>query len=121
MTTLRIKITKDILEKSKFCDTNPGKNCAISLAIRDIFPNAHIGENSIDPFFDDERVSDSHRIWLPKEASSFIRKFDHTCWQSRPDMDEFEFDIFISDSVLERIDIEEVKTALAEHPTLCLL
>ena len=41
---MRIKITQEILERSKMCGigTDVGFNCAISLAIRDVFPNSFV-------------------------------------------------------------------------------
>lgn len=45
MTQLKITVTKEILEKSKNCGDayGAGKNCAIALAVRDVFPMAWVG------------------------------------------------------------------------------
>ncbi len=51
----KIMITKEILEKSKLCSSNDktyqvaGENCAIALALKDLFPNIYVGNHSISP------------------------------------------------------------------------
>lgn len=71
---LKIKVTKDILERSKMCSTMIGENCAIALAVRDIFPNAWVEEADIMPHFPKQNFSEY--IPLPLSAKMFIEQFD---------------------------------------------
>ena len=121
MTKLKIKVTKDILERSKMCGTNEGEtvsqNCAVALAIRDIFPLAAVDGDNIWPNFSlaDELIP------LPKDARVYIIEFDNTHPVERPCLPEIEFEIQIPDSVIEKINIEELKPLLENHPTLQLI
>jgi len=123
MTKLKIKVTKDILERSKWC-TNKGSNsagysCAISLAVRDIFPDAFVGGNRI--YANGLEAEKLKTIELPQKAQIFITEFDTTMPVRRPLMPEIEFEVEVPDEVLEDIDIEEVKKVLENHPTLELV
>lgn len=116
MYTLKIKITKEILEKSKNCqDKDLERNCAISLAIRDVFPYASTDNSSICPFSDDLEIS------LPKKAVSFIDEFDLSSPQERVLMPEIEFSIRVKNKVIERINIDEIKPLLQNHHCLTLI
>jgi hypothetical protein len=118
MTTLKIKVTKDILEKSKYCDQAASKakyNCAVSLAIRDIFPESYVMQNYINP------MVGCHVISLPEEARDFIGKFDISSPEERMLMPELEFEISIQDSTIEKINIDELRPLLQNHPTLQLI
>lgn len=114
-TTLKIKITKEILYKSRFCSSMPWENCAISLAIRDILPNAAVCSKHIYPHGYEKETD---KIRLPRIAKNFIREFDVSSVFIRENMPEIEFEIDIPDSVIERINIDEIKSLLVNHPTL---
>jgi hypothetical protein len=127
---LTIKITKDILERSKLCGLDNkliGKNCAIACAVRDIFPYTEVTDTKIF-LFDREIPDDEYRpneaickIPLPKEATEFIVEFDNTSSRNRPFMNSVEFDIEIPDEIIEKIvDIEDIKTIIVETPHLFL-
>lgn len=136
MYTLKIKVTKEILEKSKYCGGNMG-SCAIAQAVRDIFPTAIVGFVDMALFspdikevgneawmdfwykFKHEKPKDNH-ISVSEEMYQFISLFDRTPEEERPNLPEQEFEINLCDKVIEKINIEEIKSVLENHPTLQL-
>ena len=119
----QIKVTKDILEQSKECSIGEdvaavGKNCAIALTLKDIFPNVFVSANDIYPFgIDDKNPSHNLTIPMPKIARDFVKVFDSlsAIRNLRPRLPEFEFSIDIPDEIISEIDIAEV-TTLANRP-----
>lgn len=144
MTKLKIRVTKEILDRSKMCNTDinvgmesnqkcegfAGANCAIALAVRDIFPNAWVdifciipfaaGNTGLDIFRSISYPKPDNYIRLPQIASDFISRFDKAEPQERVQMPEMEFEVEIPDEVIEQVNISEVATLLANHPTLKL-
>lgn len=127
MTKLKIKVTEEILRKSQFCGTIYSTepviaNCAIALAVRDIFPNALVADSmkSCDTviLIGEERELE---IELPLEAQMFVSAFDISTPEERTEMDELEFEVEIPEEVLKTIDIEEVKNILKTSSTLELI
>jgi hypothetical protein len=126
MTKLKIKVTKEILERSKRCGIKKygvpkkevGESCAIALAVRDIFPMAHVTRWNICSEGIDVLKS---YIKLPTEATHFIDLFDTAGEEMRTSIPEFEFEISIPDEVIEEINIDEIKPLLVNHPTLELI
>lgn len=125
MTKLRITVTKEILERSRFCGFASGQlptsHCAIALAIRDIWPNACIEEEGI--FVD--ATNKEGRFWrgifdikLPYEATTFIQEFDSATIIQRPLLPEISFEITIPEEIIDQINIDELKPLLENHPTL---
>ncbi len=121
MVTLKIKVTKEILERSKMCGIHNIKvstNCAVALAVRDIFPRANVELEYIEPF----TKLESERIELPMEATDYIILFDE--FKKTPlirlMMPEIEFEVIIPDTVIDQINIDEIKPLLQNHPTLKL-
>lgn len=113
---LKISVTKEILEKSHNCsETQVAMNCAIALAVRDIFPDACVGPIGIRPF------SNQIAITLPKNARQFIGQFDSSTPEERMEMSPITFEIEVPDEVIELINIDELKPLLQNHPTLELL
>lgn len=116
MTKLKIKITKQILEKSKYCGTDGhqwdamSSGCAIALALRDVFPDALVRTENIIIYKGD---FDS-LVSLPAKAKFFIVRFDRSTPEQRVLMPEFEFEIDIPDEVIEKINIDD----LVNHQTL---
>ena len=121
--TFEIKITKEILAGSKECGTHNdlekiGNNCAIALAVKDIFPNVFVTTHHIYPFgIDDDRYN-RLSIPLPGVALNFIKIFDslRSIHNARLCLPEFEFNIDIPDEIISLIDIDEVKNILAKNP-----
>lgn len=118
MTKLKIKVTKDILERSKMCinDETAPTNCAIALAVRDIFPDARVGGFNLS--FDGTY---KYFVSMPVDAILFIRRFDSTPSHLRPQLSEIEFEIEVPDEVTESINIDELKPLLQNHPNLQLV
>ena len=123
MTTIKIKVTREILEKSAYCDLSKvGENCAIALAVRDVLPMANVGSSSIYPFGTGTRQHCLMEIQLPELAQNFITAFDRNSPLCRLEFPEVEFDVEVPDDVLEMIaPIEELKKQLFNHPTLQLV
>ncbi len=128
---IKIKVTKDILERSKMCGKTPETrnkvhtSCAIALAIRDIFPQASVSTN-IKPFFYNEDLSCDFRnrdsvIRLPEEAVEFIDDFDESTPEQRVQMNPIEFEVEIPDCVVDQISIEEITRIVESSPTLELV
>jgi hypothetical protein len=127
MVKLTIKITKEILERSKGCAAHEsGKNCAIALAIRDIMPGAFVSNRYIFPMYYKKDHSnfaeiDLPSIDLPSIAINFISRFDAMLPEDRVFMEEIEFEVEIPDDFIQLIDISEVQKVLENHPTLTLI
>jgi hypothetical protein len=97
------------------------QNCAIALAIRDIFPKAWVTTEEV---FLNGRVDDyTESANLPGEATDFIIHFDDLGNEpiKRTELPELEFTISIPEKVINQIDISEVTERLKDHPTLELI
>jgi hypothetical protein len=111
MTKLLIKITPEVLERAKMCGIeNTGENCAIAIAVRDIFPKAWIGRNLFFPFCDKSggKSNTELDVDLPYEATRFITHFDSLTPLERVALPPFSFTVTLPDEVVERIDISQV-------------
>lgn len=108
---LKITISKEVLECAKMCGTDDtGHNCAVALAVRDIFPLAWVRRTEINPF----GIYEGYRIKLPQDATDFIDEFD---WlrnkpEQRPLLPPFSFTVELPDEVVERIDISDIEKSL---------
>ncbi len=121
----KISITKEILASSKDCGINDdetetiGKNCAISVAVKDIFPDVFVTDHHIYP--QGIRETDSAadiKIMMPKIAQDFVRIFDSLKGMSklRLLLPEFEFEILIPDEIISQIDIDDLKAIASNNP-----
>lgn len=122
MIKLKITVDKDILERSKNCSDNAQNNCAIALAVRDIFPKACIGRDRM--WFDTHPGSSTGKgvfVVLPREVEYFIDLFDSRLPIERTDLPELTFEIEIPDEVVGNINIDEIRPSLGNHPTLELI
>ncbi len=120
---LKISITKEIIKECKNCgneyeEHEIGKNCAVAVALSDIFPNVYITNYYIFPFgieheYEKEQVL---KIPLPIIAQQFIKLFDgfRLTPKLRLLLPDFEFTINIPDEVIEQINIDEVKELIEE-------
>ena len=112
----KIRITKDIIEQCKNCGTTNdqfeiGSNCAIALAVQDIFPGVYVTNYYIFPFgINDEKRKDV-KIFLPVVAQQFIKLFDGFSLMPnlRLLLPEFEFTIDVPDQFIDEINIDEIK------------
>lgn len=123
---LQVNLTQQIIIESKNCKNEPGENCAIANAIRDIFPDAMIGKDKI---FFKKRLSEpfdfffnakDQAIQLPLAASIFINEFDNTNPAERVKMKPMSFEINVPDSLIDDIDISEIQDILSHSKTLQL-
>lgn len=115
-TKLQVRITKEILQLSAYCghikeqgkymlsddeSVAVGCNCAIALAIRDIFPKAMVGPTTILPFGEEPFSTCFSEIDLPEEAIAFVREFDDCMPEKRRKMKACKFEVEIPDDVLD--------------------
>lgn len=111
---IKIKVTKDILKKAMYCGIDDstsvynggiGQNCAIALAVRDVFPDAIVGLEEM--YFTKDDLASTE---LPVEAKEFIDRFDMLGESPamRLDLDEFEFEINVPKSIINSINIEDI-------------
>lgn len=119
---LTINVTREVLENSKSCPVqNRSENCAIAVAVRDIFPAATVVHHWIYAFYGDPlRCNMDDEIRLPKEAMAFIFKFDSLLPSERATMPEFAFEVEVPDTVMNEIGIDQVHAILKESKTLSL-
>ena len=116
---LKIKVTKEILKASMMCGTKPNDkewlNCAIALAVRDIFPTAEVYGSSIEYNEDDTLISE-----LPKIAERFIIRFDSLkdTPKERLKMTPIEFEVNIPDEVIDEIGIDQAIEIINNSKTL---
>jgi len=108
-----IKVTKEILERSKYCNfaiCDVTANCAIALAVRELFPEASVGCETM--------MLAGCSVRLPNEASLFINEFDSNGPVHRQLMPPISFEIDVPDYVIDQIGIGQVYKALSESKTL---
>jgi hypothetical protein len=113
-TPFAIRITKEILDRAKNCgqkeEQSIGDNCAIALALQDLFPDVFVTGDHTHPFGFDQQSVSPMKISLPLVAQNFIKVFDSLVQipRVRLRLPEFEFDISIPDKILEQINIDEI-------------
>lgn len=130
---LKIKVTKEILEQSMYCGlsyevVSTPENCAVALAVRDIFPKAWVmfeereEENKI-AVINAFGIQCEDTIVLPGFVKEYIDQFDYLKREpeKRIHLPELEFEIEIPEDIIEQINIEELRGLLQNHPTLQLL
>jgi hypothetical protein len=110
-----VKVTKEILRQSKYCGKDRegykiGNNCAIALAVADIFPDVFVSGFHIYPLGVETPAVQDLRIPLPLVARQFIKLFDgfYLTPNLRTLLPEFEFEMEIPDEVIFSINIEEL-------------
>lgn len=112
---LRINVTKKILWESRnadYCDT---EECALAHSVRDIFPDAQVTQENIYLFNATEKIP------LPKECFQYVCNFDNATPVERPNLPELSFEIDIPQSVIDKINIDEIRPLLVNHATLTLI
>jgi len=134
-----VKVRQEVINESSNCplvtkyprqkDLDYVKtNCMVSVAIREIFPNAItttfyeldrlFGE--IHPFGD--QFDPTTSIDLPQHAVEAIKAFDSYSPSERISLIKpFEFQIDVPEIVIEKIGIDEVKQVLSKSATLQLV
>jgi hypothetical protein len=111
-----IRITKEIIEHCKNCGTENGtqdigRNCAVAVALKDIFPDVYVTNYYIFPFGIDIEKGKDIKITMPVIAQQFVKLFDgfNLTPKLRLLIPEFEFSINITDEVIDQINIDEVR------------
>ncbi len=118
MIKLKVKVTREILLKAMWCTPEiNASDCAITEAVRGVFPEDHTGYQSISPF----GWENDARISLPIEARVFVHNFDKSTPTERSLMPEMEFEINVSDEIIEHVDISDVIEILKNSETLELV
>lgn len=117
---VKIKVTKEILERSKMCGTAQfkgliTKSCAIALAIREILPHSAV--------IPDQLYYNDKYIVLPLIAIEFISKFDNLAKfpEERTKLDPIEFEIDIPEDWFEAVNLDEIKEIIEKSETLELV
>ncbi len=113
----KVTVTKEILELSLECGIRNnieeiGRNCAIAIAFKDIFPDVEVTEDYVYPFGINKYAKNSDlKIELPQVAKDFIRVFDSlsAMHKVRRRLPEFDFEIPVSDGITSQINIAEIK------------
>lgn len=128
MTTLKVKVTKEAIQEATTCGMAGkgywGKYCVIAEAVKPLFPHAVVGPSAIRPFYflgEDVFVDESSWIYLPLFVQSYITKFDRSSVVERSLLPEIEFEVKIPDSIINQINIEELRPLLVNHPALELV
>lgn len=121
---LQINLIQQVILQSMYCHREPGENCAIANAIRDIFPDAIIGNEKIyfkkykSKPFDYLLNAKDETIDLPLAAILFISEFDSLVPEKRAQMAPVSFEINVPDSLIDDIDISEIEEILKTSLTL---
>lgn len=120
----KIVITKEIIAQCKDCGTGNDdrkieNNCAIAVALADIFPKVYVTDLYIFPFGIEGDKEKDIRISMPVIARQFIKLFDgfRLAPRLRLMLPEFEFTIDIPDEVIEQVNIDDVKELFEKADT----
>jgi hypothetical protein len=133
---LKIKVTREIICQAALCGKTDEykileggtklitENCAIAVAIRELFPEASVGGERIYPWgyghFSSNMMcaektgygyiyQTENSILLPPVAQEFIRAFDTaSVWQRVDEMEPVEFEINIPSTILDKITIDDL-------------
>ncbi len=119
-TQFKITISKEIIAQCKNCGTDNDarlveNNCAIAIALTDVFPKVYVTNLFIFPFGIDSEL----KIPMPLIAQQFINLFDGFSLMPglRILLPAFEFTIDIPDEVVEQINIDDVKELIEKTET----
>ena len=126
---LEINIDQTILNRSANCTENLGQNCAVALAIFDIFgqhswvESEQILITSMEHLKYDIILTNNimATILLPEKVTEFIMEFDQNLPHERKEMTPFAFEIEIPDNVIEMISIDEIYKVLETSTCLKLV
>lgn len=108
MTKIKINVTKEILIASQMCGIDMGavgSNCAVALAVREIFPKAWVEDEQILPFFGNDNgiTNYDYAIALPKKVTLFIKTFDAATPEERTELNPFSFEVELSEIVIDKL------------------
>jgi hypothetical protein len=121
----KIAITKEIIAQCKNCGTGNDdrrveNNCAIAIALADIFPKVYVTDLYIFPFGIEGDKEKDIKISMPVIAQQFIKLFDGFRFAPRLRLvlPAFEFTIDIADEVIEQVNIDDVKELIEKADTV---
>jgi len=113
MIKLKVKVTKEILKESMMCGCFSPKvasNCAVALAVREIFPEAKVACNIFYPFRPTKRartVKDltTRVITSTHDGEEFIRQFDNLkcAPEKRLELPETVVTLDITDEIIDHL------------------
>jgi hypothetical protein len=116
---IKIHITKDVLKRSAMCGINTGainENCAIAIAVKDLFPQAKVYRHNIGYF------GEKYNHRLPEHGQGrFINKFDSLTPSARIAAPEFSFELEVPEYVINSIGIQEALDIIEKSETLTLV
>lgn len=125
MYSLKIKVTKEIIERSMYCSDKGtsqfyiANNCAFALAVKEIFPKAAVTSLSMWP----NGMCEHPEIKLPVDAVNWIKNFDSL--ENEPKlrlaMVQIECIIDIPDIVIAGIGLDHVYKILENSKHLELI
>lgn len=118
---IKVKVTREILEHTQMCGIKSiMENCAIAVALRDVFGKVQVGEDQVD-FLTNTSAIPYATTDLPDEARIFIERFDRSIPERRVMMPELEFEIDVPDVVINRMgNMGEVKKLISSSKTVKL-
>lgn len=114
-----IKVTKDVLRRSAGCTAGKtiiSQNCAVALALRDLFPQAQVGYPDMCFYF-----GQREEYILNSDVLMFIHRFDKASPEERLLFPEFSFEIEVPSAVIDKIGIGQAYKVLSESKTLELV
>ena len=119
MIKLQVKVTKEILRESMYCGMDgklPNSNCAVALAVRQIFPKASVGSVGYLPF---GYIGNQ----IKHDGSEFISLFDSlkSTPEKRLSIPETTVTLDITDEILERINLEDMSNMVSKIEHLELI
>ena len=103
MIKLKVKVTKEILKKSMTCGCFSPKvaaNCAVALAIREIFPEATVGYTGFRPFH-----KNKWGVFSGHDGERFIIQFDslRRTPEKRLELPETVVTLDITDEIIDHL------------------
>lgn len=107
---LQITVTRQNIKDAMWCGIKGdalSENCAIALAVRDIFPKANVGFCIISS----RTVNGEFALSLPQEATDFVHKFDECTPYDRLHLPELTFEVDLPQGVIDAINIEDLERA----------
>jgi hypothetical protein len=123
----KISITKDIIHQSKNCGIDNdlykmGTDCAVAVALQDIFPQVYVTNFYIFPFGIENNEVKHLKIALPLVAQQFVKLFDGFWFAPnlRLMLPEFQFTVDVPNEIINVIDIDEVKEIISNKQRLNL-
>ena len=108
--TLKVQVKREHIDKGT---CNDGYECAVALAVREIFPNAAVSYGSFEPF--GCVVQSTHN------AFSFIKLFDDTMKDDRHLIPETEIEIYLTDEVIDHLNKTDWQKAVDQSEVLSLV